>query len=117
MLAAQEEKLAVIAENVLLWRNFAQHMRHMAAQWAQGLDEDERSRGITCVRGRLAQIENDTRVEARRKEQQRWHSKWHRVIDIIQNEADMEDVEALSSSQEQDRPAARTHAFHDGGRI
>jgi len=85
----------------------------MAAQWAQELDEDERSRVIACVRGRLAQIENDTRVEARRREHERWHPKWHRIIDIIQTEAGMEDVEALSSSQEQDRPHGRTQSLLD----
>ena len=100
MSPAQEERLAVISDHVAKWRTFAQRMRDMEVVWARESDEEEHQRQMPCPGSRMDQFESDTRAEARRQERRRWMKKWRTIIDRIQDEADLEDVDALCSSQE-----------------
>ena len=61
----------------------------------------------------MDQFESDTRAEARRQERRRWIKKWYTIIDRIQDEADIEDVDALSSSQEASRPCGKLQMYDD----
>jgi len=92
---------------VAKWRTFAQQMRDMEVVWAREFDEEEHQLQTFCTSNRMDQFQSDTRAEARRQERRRWMKKWRTIIDRIQDEADVEDVDALSSSQE----AARRRKF------
>ena len=104
MSPAQEERLAVISDHVAKWRTFAQRMRDMEVVWAREFDKEEHQNQMPCTGSRMDQFESDTRAEARRQERRRWMKKWRTIIDRIQDEADLEDVDALCSSQEASRP-------------
>jgi len=100
MFPAEEERLAVISDHVAKWRTFAQQMRDMEVMWAREFEVEEHQRLLPCTSSRMDHFENDTRAEARRQERRRWMRKWRTIIDRIQDEADLEDVDALCSSQE-----------------
>ena len=100
MFPAEEERLAVISDHVAKWHTFAQQMRDMEVVWAREFEVEEHQRLLPCTASRMDHFESDTRAEARRQERRRWMRKWRTMIDRIQDEADLEDVDALCSSQE-----------------